>query len=101
MGGLGTDEVNVVLGEDFGKARILRKKAVAWMHRVGAGDLAGGQQRRNVEVAVAGGGRADAYAFVGETHVHGVLVRGRVHGDRGYRSEERRVGKECSSRWPP
>ena len=84
MGGLGTDEVNVVLGQDFGEARVLRQKAVARMHRIRAGDLAGGQQRRNVEVAVAGGGRADADALVGEPHMHGVLVGGRVHGDRRY-----------------
>ena len=82
MGGLGTDEVDVVLFEDFGEARVLREEAVAGMHRVGAGDLAGGEQRGNVEVAVARGGRADAHAFVGEPHVHGILVGGRMHGDR-------------------
>ncbi len=41
MGGLRTDEMNVVLGEDFGKARVLGEKTVARMHRIGAGDLAG------------------------------------------------------------
>ena len=82
MLGLGTDEMDVVLRQDFGKARVLREKAVARMHGVGAGDLAGGEQRRNVEIAVARGGRADADAFVGEPHMHGVLVRGRMHGDR-------------------
>ena len=82
MRGLGTDEMDVVLRQDFGKARVLRQKAVARMHGVGAGDLAGGEQRRNVEIAVARGGRADADAFVGEPHMHGVLVRGRMHGDR-------------------
>ena len=82
MLGLGTDEMDVVLGQDFGKARVLRQKAVARMHGVGAGDLAGGEQRRNVEIAVARGGRADADALVGEPHMHGVLVGGRMHGDR-------------------
>ena len=72
----------LVLGEDFGEARILRQKSVAGMHGVGAGDLAGGEQRRNVEIAVLGGRRADADAFVGEPHVHGVGVGGRMHGDR-------------------
>ena len=42
--GLGADEMHVVLGEDFGKARVLRQKAVAGMHGVGAGDLAGGRE---------------------------------------------------------
>src|SRR5262245_15299899 len=38
---LRSNEMNVVLGEYFGKARILREKAVTRMHRVGAGDLTG------------------------------------------------------------
>ena len=53
MGGLRADEVDAVLVEDLGEARVLREEAVARMHRVGAGDLAGGEQRRNVEIAVA------------------------------------------------
>ena len=77
------DEVHVVLAENFGKARILREKAVAGMHGVGAGDLAGGKQRRNIEVAVLGRRRPDADAFVGEPHMHGVFVRGRMHRDGG------------------
>ena len=53
------------------------------MHRVGAGDLAGGEQRGHVEVALARRRRADAHALVGEPHVHGVLIRGRMHRDGG------------------
>ncbi len=79
MGGPRADEMDAVLLEDFGKARVLREEAVAGMDRVGAGDLAGGQQRRNIEVAVAGGGRADAHAFIGKPHMHGIGVRGRMH----------------------
>ena len=82
MRGLGADEVDVVLFEDFGEARVLRQEAVAGMHGVGAGDLAGGEQRRDVEVAVARGRRADADALVGEPHMHGVGVGGRMHRDR-------------------
>src|SRR5690348_11748072 len=52
------------------------------MHRVGAGDFAGGEDRRDVEVAVFGGRRTDTYALVRETHVHGVGVGGRMHRDR-------------------
>jgi hypothetical protein len=51
------------------------------MHRVGAGDLAGREQRRDVEIAVAGGRRADADALVGEADMHRVRIRGRVHRD--------------------
>ena len=50
--GLRPDEMQIVIGEDFGKAGVLRQKAVAGMHRIGAGDLAGGEQRGHVEIAV-------------------------------------------------
>ena len=79
--GLRADEMDVVLVEDFGEARVLRQEAVARMHRVGAGDLAGGEQRRDVEIAVARRRRADADALVGEPHMHGVGVGGRMHRD--------------------
>ena len=75
------DEGDLVLFEDLGEARIFRQEAVAGMHGVGAGDLAGGKQARNVEIAFGGRRRADAHAFVGEADVHGVGVGGRVHGD--------------------
>ena len=77
-----TDEVHVVLGEDFREAGVLGEKAVARMHGVGAGDFAGGEQRRNIEIAVLGRRRADADALVGEPHMHGIRVRRRMHGDR-------------------
>ena len=80
--GLRADEVDAVLDQDFGEARVLGQEAVAGMHGVGAGDLAGGEQRRDVEVAVARRRRADADALVGEAHMHGVGVGGRMHGDR-------------------
>ena len=67
--------------EDFGEARVLGEEAVARMHRVGAGDLAGGEQRRDVEIAVARRRRADAHALVGEPHMHRVGVGGRMHRD--------------------
>ena len=38
------DEVDAVLAENFGEARVLRQESVARMHRVGAGDLAGREQ---------------------------------------------------------
>ena len=50
--GLRADEMQIVLGEDFGEAGVLRQEAVAGMHGVGAGDLAGREQRRDVEIAV-------------------------------------------------
>ena len=73
--------MDAVLGQDLGEAGVLGEEPVARMHRIGAGDLAGGEQRRDVEIAVARRRRADAHALVGEPHVHGVGVGGRMHGD--------------------
>ncbi len=78
-----TDELQVVLGEYFREAGILGEKAVARVNGVGAGDFASGEQRRNVEIAVLGSGRADADTLVGEPHMHGVLIRRRMHRHRG------------------
>ena len=75
------DEMQIVLGEDFGEAGVLRQEAVAGMHGVGAGDLAGGEQRGDVEIAVLRRRRADADALVGEPHMHGVGVGGGMHRD--------------------
>ena len=79
MFGLWPDEMQIVLAEDFGKAGILRQKAVAGMHGVNPGDLAGCKQRGHVEVAVFRGRRADADTLVGQTHMHGVGVGGGMH----------------------
>ena len=68
--------------EDLGEAGVLGEEAVARMDRVGAGDLAGGDDRRDVEVALARRRRADADALVGEPHMHGVGVGRRMDGDR-------------------
>ena len=73
--------MQIVVGEDFGEAGVLGQKAVARMHGVGAGDLAGRKQRRDVEIAVLRGRRADADALVGEPHMHGVGVGGGMHRD--------------------
>ena len=94
--GLGADEVDAVLGQDFGKAGVLGEKAVAGMHGVGAGDFAGGEERRDVEIAVLRRRRADADALVGEPDMHGVGVGGRVHGDR--RDAELLAGAEHPER---
>ena len=80
--GLRADEGDAVLGENLGEARVLGEEAVAGMHRVGAGDLAGGEQGGDVEIAVARRRRADADALVGELDVHRLLVGGRIDRDR-------------------
>ena len=81
--GLRADEGDLVLLEDIGEARVLGQKPVAGMDGVGAGDLAGGDDGGNVEIAVLGGGRPDADALVRELDVHRLLVGGRIDGDRG------------------
>ena len=80
--GLGSDELQIVVGEDFGEAGVLREEAVAGMHGIGAGDLAGCEQRGYVEIAVLRWRRADADALVGQPHMHGIGVRGGMHRDR-------------------
>ncbi len=81
--GTGSDEMHLVLGEDLGEAGILGEEAIAGVHRVGAGDLAGGEESRDVEIAVLGGGRADADALVGQADMHRVFIGGGMHRDRG------------------
>ena len=68
--------------EDVGEAGVLGEEAVARMHRLRAGDLAGGDDARDVQVALRRRRRADADALVGEPHMHRVGVGGRVHRDR-------------------
>ena len=83
MLGLRADEGDVVMLQHLGEAGVLGEEAVAGMDGVRAGDLAGGDQRRDVEIAVAGGRRADADALVGEAHMHGVGVGGGMDRDGG------------------
>ena len=72
------DEGDVVRGQDVGELGVLRKEAVAGMDGVGPGDLAGGDDLMDVQIAVARGRRADAHALVGQAHMHGVGVGGGV-----------------------
>ena len=77
------DKGDVVLLEDLGEAGVLGQESVTGMHRVGAGDLAGRDDGRDVEIAVFRGWAADADALVGEADMHGVGVRRGMHGDGG------------------
>jgi hypothetical protein len=70
------DKGYAVRVENIGELRVLRQKAVAWMHRVRPGDFAGRDNLMDVEVAVARRRRPYANAFVGKPHMHGVLVCG-------------------------
>ena len=79
--GCRADKRDLVLFEYFGEAGIFRQEAVARVNGVGACDLAGGDEGRDIEIAFAGSRRADAHTFVRETHMHGVGICGRMNGN--------------------
>ena len=82
--GLGADEADVVVGENFCEFGVFRKKTVAGMDGVGAGDLAGREKGGNIEIGLARRRRPDADRFVGQLYMHGFGVGRRVDGDRRY-----------------
>ena len=79
--GLRADEHDLVRLHDVGEMRVLRQEPVARMDRVRAGDLAGRDDRGDVQVGLARRRRTDADRLVGEPHMHGVGIRRRMHGD--------------------
>ena len=81
MLGLGADPLDIMGLDDFGEMRVFGEEAVAGMDRVGAADFGGGDDRRDRQIAVGGGRRADADRLVGEPDVHRVGIGGAVHGD--------------------
>ena len=68
------DERQPALAGDLGEMRVLGEEAVAGMDGVGAGDLRGGDDRGDVEVALARRGRTDADVVVGVADVQRVAV---------------------------
>ena len=76
-----TDERKAALLALAHEARVLREEPVAGMDRLGARLHGGGQDRILVEVALRETRAADAVGLIGETHVQGLGVRGRVDGD--------------------
>jgi hypothetical protein len=76
-----SDEGDAVGIQDVGELGVLGEKAVARMHRVRTGDLAGSDDLVDVEIAVARGRRPDANALVCKAHMHGVLIGSGMHRD--------------------
>ena len=70
----GADEEQPGLGAGLGKIRIFRQKAVAWMNRVGAAAFCRVNDGRDVQVGLAGGGRADGDGLVSQLHMKAVGV---------------------------
>jgi hypothetical protein len=80
---LGPDENDAALFQPTRELRVLRQEAIARMHGLGAGLLAGGNDLVDGQIGFLRGRRADADRFIGHAHVHGVLVRLGIHGDGG------------------
>ena len=53
-----------------GKIGVFGQKTKTGMDRVGAGDRRRGEDRRDIQIAVAGGRRSDANALVGKPDMH-------------------------------
>ncbi len=68
------DEGQVMLFHDLREMRVLGQEAIAGMDRIGASDLACGDQGGDVQVGLRAGRRADADAFICEPYMHGVDV---------------------------
>ena len=60
---------------DFGEIGALGQESVSGMNGVGACNLGGADDGRDVEVAVGAARRADAHVFIGKADVERVLVR--------------------------
>ena len=77
------DKDDLLCLQGLAEAGILGEKAVAGMHRLGAGPAAGIDDPVHAQVALRGRGRADMDRLVGHAHVQGMAVRVRVDGHGG------------------
>ena len=75
------DELEVAAPADLGEVRVLAQEAVAGVDRLDVGDLGGGDEPGDVQVAVGARRLADADRAVGQLQVGGVAVGLRVDGD--------------------
>src|SRR5487761_290492 len=75
------DEDEVMFADDLRELGILGEKPEPWVNGIRTSDRCRRKDRRNVEVALSRRRRADAHAFIGKSHVHGVGVGGRMHRD--------------------
>ena len=82
MFGLWSDEGDAMRFHDLGEFGVFAQETIAGMDRVRAGDFGGRDDRCDVQIAVARGGRPDADRLVGEPHMHGVGIGGGMDRDR-------------------
>ncbi len=81
MLGRGSDKRKSVLFDYCGEVGVLSKKSDARVDRISAGDRRGGKDRRDIQIAIACRGRADANGLVGEPDMHCIGVGSRMHRD--------------------
>ena len=79
---LRADEDDALFFHLAGEGLVLGQEAVARVHRLGAGGLAGRDDAVGLQVAVAAGGAADVHRLVGQLDMAGVLVGVGVDGHR-------------------
>ena len=77
------DEGDALGRKPLGEADILRQEAVAGMHGLRAGRLAGGDDGIDIEIAFAGGRGTEAHASSASEHRHGEAVGVGIDGDGG------------------
>jgi hypothetical protein len=82
MLGAGADEGEPVIFDDLHEIGVFGQKPIAGVDRLCACDLAGGDDGWDRQIAVGASGRADADAFIGHAHMHGIGIGGGMHGDR-------------------
>src|SRR5579875_105934 len=79
MLGLGANERDVMISQDFRKSRIFGEESVARMQGLGARDLASRKKGWNVQIRIARRRRPDADRLVSELDMHRVRVGGRMN----------------------
>ena len=79
---VGADEDDAARGERLREGGALGEEAVAGMHRLGAGLLAGGDDLVDQQIGLRGGRRPDGDRLVGHFDVQRVLVGFRIDRDR-------------------
>ena len=84
MLGLGTYPRDIVRLDDLGEFGVFREEAITRMDRIRMTHLGCRNDVRYIEIAVGGGGRADADGMVGQAHMHSIGIGGGVHRDRFY-----------------
>ena len=76
---LGTNEDDALFFHAFGKARVFRQKAVAWVHCLRAGLFASGNDFVGHQIAFAAGRGANVDGFVCQHHMARVFVCFRIN----------------------